>query len=115
MQSNALFSGSLFEAIAGGQVISLEQAWEAAEQAGLAVGDELLALDGERLRQADSLKGVWSPGQSRELLFCRRGRVRCSSLTAAAPVVGAWSLEQDPGAGTPALERRRQWLNLLPI
>ncbi|MFM7734054.1 MAG: ATP-binding cassette domain-containing protein, partial [Cyanobium sp.] len=36
MQSNALFSGTLFEAIAGGQVISLEQAWEAAEQAGLA-------------------------------------------------------------------------------
>jgi ATP-binding cassette subfamily B protein len=36
MQSNALFSGSLFEAIAGGQVISIEQAWEAAEQAGLA-------------------------------------------------------------------------------
>jgi len=36
MQSNALFSGNLFEAIAGGEVISLEQAWEAAELAGLA-------------------------------------------------------------------------------
>ena len=86
-----------------------------AEQAGLAVGDELLALDGERLRQADSLKDGWIPGQSRELLFCRRGRVRCSSLLAAPPEVGAWSLQQDPAAGAPALERRRQWLSLLPV
>lgn len=36
MQSNALFSGSLFEAIAGGQLITLEEAWEAAAMAGLA-------------------------------------------------------------------------------
>lgn len=36
LQSNALFSGSLFEAIAGGQLITLEEAWDAAELAGLA-------------------------------------------------------------------------------
>ena len=36
LQHSALFSGSLFEAIAGGCLISLEEAWAAAEMAGLA-------------------------------------------------------------------------------
>ena len=85
-----------------------------AEAAGLAVGDELLALDGERLRQGDALTSAWAPGQSRELLFCRRGRVRRSSLTAAAAAVESWHLEPDPAAPAAALERRRQWLSLLP-
>lgn len=35
LQSSALFNGSLFDAIAGGQIITLEEAWEAAELAGL--------------------------------------------------------------------------------
>ena len=85
-----------------------------AEQAGLAVGDELLAVDGERLSQADTLKTGWTPGQSRELLFCRRGRVRSCQLTATPPEVEAWRLDIDPEAGAHALERRRQWLSLLP-
>jgi len=85
-----------------------------AEQAGLAVGDELLALDGERLRQLDGFKAGWTPGQKRELLFCRRGRIRTSHLSPAASPVEAWRLETCPAAGAPALERRRQWLSLLP-
>jgi len=85
-----------------------------AEQAGLAVGDELLAQDGERLRQADALKTGWTIGQSRDLLFCRRGLVRSCFLTAAPPAVESWRLESDPGAGAQALERRRQWLGLVP-
>ena len=85
-----------------------------AEQAGLAVGDELLALDGERLRQADALKTGWTPGQTRELLVCRRGRVRQCQLTAEPAAVEAWRLESDPAAPPQALERRRQWLSLLP-
>jgi len=36
LQNSALFSGSLFEAIAGGCLISLDEAWAAAEMAGLA-------------------------------------------------------------------------------
>ena len=85
-----------------------------AEQAGLAVGDELLAQDGERLRQAEALKTGWTIGQSRDLLFCRRGLVRSCVLTAAPPAVESWRLESDPGAGAQALERRRQWLGLVP-
>ena len=85
-----------------------------AEQAGLAVGDELLALDGERLRQLDGFKAGWTPGQNRELLFCRRGRIRTGHLSPAAPSVEAWRLESDPAAPAAALERRRQWLSLLP-
>jgi hypothetical protein len=78
------------------------------------VGDELLALDGERLRQLDGFKAGWTPGQNRELLFCRRGRVRTCQLMAEPPEVEAWRLENDPSAGAHALERRRQWLSLLP-
>ena len=85
-----------------------------AEQAGLAVGDELLALDGERLSQAEALKTGWTPGQSRELLFCRRGRVRTCQFTAAPSEVEVWRLDNDPASGADALERRRQWLSLLP-
>jgi len=85
-----------------------------AEQAGLGVGDELLAVDGERLSQPDALINGWTPGQSRELLFCRRGRVRTCQLMAAPPEVEAWRLETDPAAGAHALERRRQWLSLQP-
>lgn len=36
LQNSALFSGNLFEAIAGGCLISLDEAWAAAEMAGLA-------------------------------------------------------------------------------
>ena len=85
-----------------------------AESAGLAVGDEVLALDGERLRQADALKTGWTAGQGRELLFCRRGRVRRCQLTPEPAAVEAWRLETDPAAPPQALERRRQWLSLLP-
>lgn len=85
-----------------------------AESAGLAVGDEVLALDGERLRQADALKTGWTAGQGRELLFCRRGRVRRCQLTPEPAAVEAWRLESDPAAPPQALERRRQWLSLLP-
>ena len=113
--SQSAWLGLTAQAEASGLLVKRVHRYGPAEQAGLAVGDELLALDGERLRQADSLKAGWTPGQSRELLFCRRGRVRCSSLLAATPEVGAWSLEQDPAAGAPALERRRQWLSLLPV
>jgi len=36
LQNSALFNGTLLEAIAGGRIITLEEAWEAAELAGLA-------------------------------------------------------------------------------
>jgi len=85
-----------------------------AETAGLAVGDEVLALDGERLRQADALTTGWTLGQGRELLYCRRGRVRRCQLTPEPAAVEAWRLESDPAAPPQALERRRQWLSLLP-
>jgi predicted metalloprotease with PDZ domain len=85
-----------------------------AEAAGLAVGDELIAVAGERVRQPEALKAAWSPGQTLEVLFCRRGRVRLTGLTAAPAAVESWRLEPDPDAPAQALERRRQWLSLQP-
>ena len=85
-----------------------------AEAAGLAVGDELIAVAGERVRQPEALQAAWSPGQTLEVLFCRRGRVRLTVLTAGPAAVERWRLEPDPHAPAQALERRRQWLSLQP-
>jgi ATP-binding cassette subfamily B protein len=69
MQSNALFSGSLFEAIAGGQVISIEQAWEAAEQAGLA--DEIKQMPMGMQTVIPEGGGTLSGGQRQRVAIAR--------------------------------------------
>ena len=93
-----------------------------AEAAGLQVGDELLALDQDRLRTADGARALLEglqPGDDGQwpelpLLFCREGRVRQSRFRPDPPAVERWRLELDPGAPATALERRRAWLSLLP-
>lgn len=86
----------------------------AAEQAGLEVGDELLAIDAERLSKADQIVDLISPGRPMELLFCRDGRVRSTRLSALPADVERWQLRpiQDPEASQ--LACRRRWLSLLP-
>jgi ATP-binding cassette subfamily B protein len=69
MQSNALFNGTLFEAIAGGQVISLEQAWEAAEQAGLA--DEIQQMPMGMQTVIPEGGGTLSGGQRQRVAIAR--------------------------------------------
>lgn len=69
MQSNALFSGNLFEAIAGGQVISLEQAWEAAELAGLA--DEIRQMPMGMQTVIPDGGGTLSGGQRQRIAIAR--------------------------------------------
>jgi predicted metalloprotease with PDZ domain len=94
----------------------------AAEAAGLQVGDELLALNGNRLRSADEVRqrlqalrqnpeGGWP---ALPLLFCRDGRVRQTQLCPEPPAVERWRLELDPEAPTATAERRERWLGLLP-
>jgi predicted metalloprotease with PDZ domain len=83
----------------------------AAEAAGLAAGDELLAADGWRLRRLDEALQWVTPGQPFELLLARDQRVLSLPVAlpaeAAAPAV---SLVADEGADVNALARRRAWL-----
>jgi predicted metalloprotease with PDZ domain len=90
----------------------------AAEAAGLEVGDELLALDRQRVGQVKDLEAILqsppTPSAPRSILFCRDGLVRDTRLTPGPPAITRWSLHPDPEATTAALERRRQWLELVP-
>lgn len=90
----------------------------AAEAAGLEVGDELLAVDHQRVLQVKDLETILpaSPGAGapRTILFCRDGRVRDTKLIAGPPAITRWTLRPDPEPTTEVLERRRQWLELVP-
>lgn len=69
LQSNALFNGSLFEAIAGGQLITLEEAWEAAAMAGLA--DEIQQMPMGMQTVIPEGGGTLSGGQRQRLAIAR--------------------------------------------
>jgi predicted metalloprotease with PDZ domain len=86
-----------------------------AERAGLMVGDELIALAGERLRRPEDLAPLLSArgsGTTLEALVARDGRVFATALTPAPPRPRGWRLEVDPAAPAEAAERRRRWLAL---
>jgi len=91
-----------------------------AQQAGLQVGDELLALDGERLRCPEDwnlLAGHCSAncqGQPRELLICRDGLLQTLRLQPQPPAIERWTLDIDPDAPVEASGRRQAWLMLQP-
>ncbi len=90
----------------------------AAETAGLDVGDELLALDSQRLHHLEDLEPHLSARAEAagpiQVLFCRDGQVRDTRLTPAPPGIRRWRLRRDPDANPEALARRRQWLELVP-
>jgi ATP-binding cassette subfamily B protein len=69
MQSNALFSGSIYEAIAGGKIISLEEAWHAAELAGLADDIKQMPMGMQTVIPEDG--GTLSGGQRQRISIAR--------------------------------------------
>ena len=88
-----------------------------AQRAGLQVGDELLALDGHRVRQEDDIAALlgWAdPPHPLEVLFSRDGLVRSLSLQVDPPVVVRWRLESIEEPGEAVLEKRKRWLELRP-
>lgn len=85
----------------------------AAEQAGLSVGDELLAINGWRLRRFEEARQWLLPGQPLQLLVCRQQRLRELSLTppaADAPLGHSLSLRPDTQASAQAQAHRQAWL-----
>jgi predicted metalloprotease with PDZ domain len=88
-----------------------------AERAGLQVGDELLALAGQRVRSDEDLApllGEPAAPSPVDVLFCRDGRIRSLALQADPPVVVRWRLEPLAAAEPWMLERRQRWLALRP-
>ena len=97
-----------------------------AEISGLQVGDEILAIDGQRLAapgdlptmttltcKPSPLKPTTDPGVH-EVLFCRDGRIRTARVTSGEPEIVRWRLESDPEAPRAAIDRRARWLTLTP-
>lgn len=88
-----------------------------AQRAGLQVGDELLALAGQRVRSEEDLApllGEPAEPQPVDVLFCRDGRIRSRVLQADLPVVMRWRLEPLAKADLLELDRRQRWLALRP-
>jgi predicted metalloprotease with PDZ domain len=88
-----------------------------AQRAGLQVGDELLALNGQRVRAEDDLAGLLGESeqpQTVEVLFCRDGTVRSLPLRSDPAVVARWRLQSLEQPDVASLDRRRRWLELRP-
>jgi predicted metalloprotease with PDZ domain len=91
-----------------------------AESAGLEVGDEVVALNQQRLHRPQDAEAVFASwdaaGADRSLsvLFSREGWMRETRILPEAPAVSRWLLRPMREAPAEALERRRQWLELVP-
>ncbi|MCP9809602.1 M61 family metallopeptidase [Cyanobium sp. HWJ4-Hawea] len=87
-----------------------------ASEAGVIVGDELLALDDERLGQVEDLELLLAPEflGERQLLLARDGRVRQLKVSPQPPAPCRWSLVPMPMVSEAMLEARRRWLTLQP-
>jgi predicted metalloprotease with PDZ domain len=90
-----------------------------AAHAGLQVGDELLAIDGNRILQLDAVSiylGLSESGKPQhpqlEILYCRDGSVRRTILRVTAASIERWTLSLDSGAPKQAIQRRQRWMKL---
>ncbi len=82
----------------------------AAEAAGVQPGDELLAVNGWRLRRLDDALGWLASGADASLLLVRDQRVSSLRLPALEPAVPAWQLQLVDDAAPADEARRRAWL-----
>ena len=83
----------------------------AAERAGLAAGDELVALDGWRLRRIDDLAALQAFERPLPLLAARDQRLLSLTLPAAPRAMGAVKLATDPQADGTVRALREAWLS----
>ncbi|MEF7614762.1 PDZ domain-containing protein [Aquincola sp. MAHUQ-54] len=81
-----------------------------AERAGLSAGDELLAVDGWRVRRLDDAQQWVRAGEPFELLLVRDQRLRTVRVAPEAGSAGALSLAPADKPGKSAAALRRAWL-----
>jgi predicted metalloprotease with PDZ domain len=102
---------------AGGLWVSRTSRGGPAQQAGLQVGDELIALGQERIRQHEDLNQLLAsvvPGQALALLISREGLLRRYNLHPGPPRPERWQLRVDADAPPLVHQRREAWLQLRP-
>jgi predicted metalloprotease with PDZ domain len=97
--------------VSGVQVKSV-LADSAASRAGISAGDEILAVDGWRIRRLDEALQWSGKDQSLELLLVRDQRLRAATVVpdARSPLRQQWRLGLESAASAQALTRRRAWL-----
>ena len=81
-----------------------------AEQAGVMVGDELVALDQQRLKTQDDLQRALRANQPQTLLIARRSQLRRLELRPQAPQVERYSLKRVVDATDEQLDAQQRWL-----
>ena len=81
----------------------------AAARAGLAVNDQLIALDGLRLTNAARLQTL-TPGRRYSLSVFRDDELQTLTLMPEAPSLDTWTLTLDEAASDAARTRRAAWL-----
>jgi len=81
-----------------------------AERAGVMVGDEVLALEGQRLRQPAELAEVLQADAPQTLLICRRSQVLPLRLQAQPPAVERYRLVEQASISAEQREAQRRWL-----
>lgn len=96
----------------GAQQVQAVMHGSAAERMGLSTGDELLALDGWRIKRADDLTQWHDASKAQALLVCRDQRILTLTLPVLAPSGGETvilAVGKDP-VDAQAVTRRAQWL-----
>ena len=114
-QADAPWLGWQLELTATGLLLQRVLRGGPAESAGLLVGDELIALAGQRLRRPDDLPPLLATqksGTPLPLHFVRDGRLHSTSVEPGSPQVERWSLEPCPEVTDAMLQRRGRWLAL---
>lgn len=83
-----------------------------AAAAGLAAGDEILALDGYRVppRDFDERLEAFHPGRTTKMLIARRERLVTLEVTFGRDPGERWNLEEDPAASPQAKTHLAAWL-----
>ncbi|MBM5783448.1 MAG: M61 family metallopeptidase [Cyanobacteria bacterium K_DeepCast_35m_m1_288] len=81
-----------------------------AEQAGVMVGDELVALDQQRLKSPDDLQRSLRPDHAQTLLIARRSKLRSLELLPQAPQVERYQLKRVADATDAQLAAQQRWL-----
>ncbi|WP_028952063.1 M61 family metallopeptidase [Synechococcus sp. CC9616] len=112
IQSSEPHHGLNLEDQASGVVVKRVAPRGPAMQAGLVVGDELIAIGGRRLRRMADLPMLLK-GQSRvPVLWSRRGLMK-ESLLIPDECIDRWTLRWDPGATAEQLALRDRWFQIL--
>jgi predicted metalloprotease with PDZ domain len=97
---------------AGRLVVAQVHRGTPAEQAGVNVDDEILAIGGYRVlpEQWDARLETWKPGETVPLLVAHREQLRTLQVTFASEPARGWILEPDPGADSAQQARLSAWL-----